>query len=218
MLNTIRQVGLVIGTAAVGALLQDRLVSAMAGQAATRSAALPSRVRGQFVVGIDNSAKNGIQVEPGDPSGGAHLGPGLPAQITAEIARISHEVFTFAYVTAMRQTMVLPIILLGVGALSCLAIKRGKRAPRARPGRQDRNRRARLTVRFRSAWTGGSLCSLIFGQLHRSPKTYPWAPGKAIMRKRAHCCWEHRCEMGVPWPGRSPRVWMWHTMIRRSTH
>jgi hypothetical protein len=38
-------------------------------------------------------------------------------------------VFTFAYVTAMRQTMLLPIILLGVGALSCLAIRQGKRAP-----------------------------------------------------------------------------------------
>ena len=37
--------------------------------------------------------------------------------------------FTFAYVTAMRQTMLLPIILLGVGALSCLAIKQNKRAP-----------------------------------------------------------------------------------------
>jgi len=38
-------------------------------------------------------------------------------------------VFTFAYVTAMRQTMLLPIILLGVGALSCLAIKQSKRVP-----------------------------------------------------------------------------------------
>ena len=53
---------------------------------------------------------------------------GLSARVAAEIARIGHEVFTFAYVTAMRQTMLLPIILLGVGALSCLAIKQDKRA------------------------------------------------------------------------------------------
>ena len=68
VLNTIRQVGLVIGTAAVGALLQNRLVSAMAAQAASRSAALPPQVRGQFVAGIDNSAKNGIQVGPANPA------------------------------------------------------------------------------------------------------------------------------------------------------
>ena len=67
-------------------------------------------------------------VTPGK-GGSTHLGPGLSARVAAEIARISHDVFTFAYVTAMRQTMLLPIILLGVGALSCLAIKQGKRAP-----------------------------------------------------------------------------------------
>jgi EmrB/QacA subfamily drug resistance transporter len=129
VLNTVRQVGLVIGTAAVGALLQNRLVSAMAAQASTRSAALPPQLRGRFVAGIDNSARNGIQVGAGQSGGSTQLGPGLPARVAAEIARIGHDVFTFAYVTAMRQTMVLPIILLGVGALSCLAIKQVKRAP-----------------------------------------------------------------------------------------
>jgi EmrB/QacA subfamily drug resistance transporter len=129
VLNTVRQVGLVIGTAAVGALLQNRLVSAMAAQAATRSAALPPQVRGRFVAGIDSSAKNGIQVGAGQSGGSTNLGSGLPARIAAELAGIAHDVFAFAYVTAMRQTMLLPIILLGVGALSCLAIKERKRAP-----------------------------------------------------------------------------------------
>jgi EmrB/QacA subfamily drug resistance transporter len=129
VLNTVRQVGLVIGTATVGALLQNRLVSAMADQASARSAALPPQVRSRFVAGIENSAKNGIQVGAGQSGGSTHLGPGLPARVTAEVARIGHDVFTFAYVTAMRQTMLLPIVLLGIAALSCLAIKEGKRAP-----------------------------------------------------------------------------------------
>jgi EmrB/QacA subfamily drug resistance transporter len=129
VLNTVRQVSLVIGTAAVGALLQNRVVSAMANQASVRSAALPPQVRGRFVAGIDGSAKNGIQVGAGQSGGSTHLGSGLPARVAAEIARISHDVFTFAYVTAMRQTMLLPIILLGVGAVSCLAIKQAKRTP-----------------------------------------------------------------------------------------
>src|SRR6201981_3568240 len=109
VLNTIRQVGLVIGTAAVGALLQNRLVSAITAEASTRSAALPPQVRGRFISEMDSSARNGIQVGAGQSGGSTHLAPGLPAQIVAEIARIAHEVFTFAYVTAMRQTMILPI-------------------------------------------------------------------------------------------------------------
>jgi len=133
VLNTVRQVGLVIGTATVGALLQNRLVSAITAEANTRSAALPPSVRGRFIAEMDHSARNGIQVGAGQSGGSTHLAPGLPAQIVAEIARIAHEVFTFAYVTAMRQTMILPIVLLGVGALSCLALKEGKRTAPAAP-------------------------------------------------------------------------------------
>ena len=135
VLNTVRQVGLVIGTAAVGALLQNRLVASMADQAETRSAALPPQVRHQFVTQIHNSANNGIQVGAGQNGGSTHQIPGAPPGLVTEIARIAHEVFTFAYVTAMRQTMILPVVLLGIGALSCLAIKGGgsKPAPSAAP-------------------------------------------------------------------------------------
>jgi EmrB/QacA subfamily drug resistance transporter len=134
VLNTVRQVGLVIGTAAVGALLQNRLVSAMANQASVRAAALPPQVRHQFVTQIHNSANNGIQVGAGQNGGSTHQFPGAPASLVAEIARIAHEVFTFAFVTAMKQTMILPIVLLAVAALSCLAISgRGKAVPQEVP-------------------------------------------------------------------------------------
>jgi MFS family permease len=129
VLNTVRQVGLVIGTAAVGALLQNRLVSSISSQATTRSAALPPQVRSRFVTGIHNSAKNGIQVGAGQSGGSTHLGPGVPARIVAEITRIGHEVFTSAFVTAMKQTMLLPVILLAIGAVSCVMIREGKRSP-----------------------------------------------------------------------------------------
>jgi EmrB/QacA subfamily drug resistance transporter len=130
VLNTVRQVGQVIGTAAVGALLQNRLVSSIADQATTRSAVLPPQIRSRFVTGIDDSAKNGIQVGAGQSGGAIHAGKGASRQLLAEIGRIGHDVFTFAFVTAMRQTMLMPIILLGVGALSCLAIKEAKRGPK----------------------------------------------------------------------------------------
>ena len=63
----------------------------------------------------------------GQSGGSTHLGHSLPAQVVAEITRIAHDVFTFAFVTAMRQTMLLPVILLAIGALSCLALKEPKR-------------------------------------------------------------------------------------------
>ncbi len=42
MLNTVRQVGSVIGTATVGALLENRLVASLTSQATARSAGVPS--------------------------------------------------------------------------------------------------------------------------------------------------------------------------------
>src|SRR5262249_43653163 len=111
-----------------GALLQNRLVSSITSEANVRSAALPPSVRSRFVSQVHNSASNGIQVGAGQTGGTTHQAAGTAPGIAAEIARIAHDVFTFAYVTAMRQTMVLPIILLGIGALSCLALKGGKPA------------------------------------------------------------------------------------------
>ncbi len=130
VLNTVRQVGMVIGTAAVGALLQSQLVSSMTSQAATRAAALPQQVRGRFIAQIQQSAGNGIQVGAGQNGGTVKQG-GLPASLAAEVARIGHDVFTFGFVDAMRTTMIMPVALLAVGALSCLAIKRHQRAAEA---------------------------------------------------------------------------------------
>ena len=79
VLNTVRQVGLVIGTAAVGALLQNRLVSSMTGEASARAGALPPQVRDRFVTQIHNSANNGIQVGAGQNGGSTHQIPGRPA-------------------------------------------------------------------------------------------------------------------------------------------
>ena len=132
VLNTVRQVGLVIGTAAVGALLQNRLVSTMTSQAAARAAALPPQVRGRFVHEIQNSAANGIQVGAGQ-NGGLARQPGLPASLAAEVARIGHDVFTFGYVEAMRTTMLLPVVLLGVGAVSCLLLRERRTAAGPEP-------------------------------------------------------------------------------------
>jgi hypothetical protein len=124
MLNTTRQVGAVIGTAAVGALLQNQLSAALASQARQRSAGLPPQVQQKLVSGFSHAA--GVGAGQG---GGFKPPAGLPAQLVHQIEEIAHAVFTNGYVTAMRATMVLPIVVLAVGALSCLAIRRTTPAP-----------------------------------------------------------------------------------------
>jgi MFS family permease len=126
VLNTVRQVGLVIGTASVGALLQNRLVSSMTSQFAARSAALPASARAPLAAELQNSAKNGIQVGAGQ-NGGVKLPPGLPADLVHQAVRIFQDVFTFGYVNAMRTTMIMPFIFLLIGSASCLAIRQRRR-------------------------------------------------------------------------------------------
>jgi EmrB/QacA subfamily drug resistance transporter len=127
VLNTTRQVGAVIGTAAVGALLQNRLAASLTTQAGQRTAGLPPTVRQNLVNGFQHAAKNGAGVGTGQ-GGGFKPPAGLPAQLAHQIEQIAHAIFTNGYVTAMRATMIMPIVVLGVGALSCLAIKGNKPA------------------------------------------------------------------------------------------
>jgi MFS family permease len=123
MLNTVRQVGSVIGTATVGALLENRLVASLTSEAASRSAGLPAQVRGPFISGFHQAAASGLLT--GSPaSSGPASSRNVPPALAAELHRLAAEVFTHGYVTAMRWTMVLPIAVIALAAVSCLAIKR----------------------------------------------------------------------------------------------
>ncbi|HEY1920705.1 MAG TPA: DHA2 family efflux MFS transporter permease subunit [Streptosporangiaceae bacterium] len=130
VLNTIRQVGTVIGTAAVGALLQNRLIAAWTSQATSRSRGLPGPVRSQLVAGFRNSAKSGLQVGSGQ-NGGVHLPPHTPAPLAHQITLIGQQVFSTGFVQGMRWTVVMPVGMMLLAALSCLAIR--SRKPSAAP-------------------------------------------------------------------------------------
>jgi EmrB/QacA subfamily drug resistance transporter len=120
VLNTVRQVGSVIGTAAVGALLQNRLVSSLTSQATTAAASLPPQARGPFVSGFRQAASTGlIGGAPASSAAPAGASPGLAAQLH----RLGAEVFSAGYVHAMRWTMILPIAVVALAAVSCLAIR-----------------------------------------------------------------------------------------------
>ncbi len=121
MLNTVRQVGSVIGTASVGALLQNRLAVTLPAAARANDGPLPASHRAQFVSGFAKAAQNGTF---GAGQQTVTAAPGTSRSVLASLIHLSHEVFAIGFVKAMHETFVLPITVLAIAALTCLAIKR----------------------------------------------------------------------------------------------
>jgi EmrB/QacA subfamily drug resistance transporter len=123
VINTIQELGTVVASAAVGALLQNRLASALHDEAVARSAQLPAAVRPGFVNGFSNAAHNGFQVGAGQTGSSMQLPPGIPQQVVVSLNEAAHFVFTHAFVDAMRPTLILPISLLVLAALTTTFVK-----------------------------------------------------------------------------------------------
>ncbi len=123
VMNTTRQVGSVIGTAAVGALLQNRLVASLTSEASARADALPANLRTPFVNGFGQAASSGL-VGGGSGSSAIKTPPGTPSSVVADLQRLAAEVFSNGYVHAMRWTMLMPIAVVGLAAVSCFGIRR----------------------------------------------------------------------------------------------
>ncbi|HYM51819.1 MAG TPA: DHA2 family efflux MFS transporter permease subunit [Candidatus Limnocylindrales bacterium] len=131
VLNTVRQLGGAIGSAVIGAVLQNRLATELHDQALAYADKVPPAFRGRFIDGFTHAASSGFQVGVGQ-TGGAQLPPNVPAAVVHSLQALFHEVFANAYVNAVRPTLVVSITVLGVGALSCLFIEgRAKAAARA---------------------------------------------------------------------------------------
>ena len=131
LVSTIQELGGVVASAAIGALLQNRLALALHDQAVRQAAQLPPQVREHFVSSFSAAAKSGFEVGRGQTGGTLHLPPGLPADVVARIQHLAAAVFTHGFVDAMRPTLVLPIVLVVLAALSTLAVRRGAGTPAA---------------------------------------------------------------------------------------
>ncbi|WP_067455658.1 MFS transporter [Actinomadura macra] len=121
--NTIRQVGSVLGSAAVGAVLQNQLASSLKDEATTRSAALPPNVRGGFVDGFAGAAKGGLEVGAGQTGAQQHLPPGVPPNVAHRVQELAGQVFSHGFVHAMKPTMALPLAIILMAAAACLGVK-----------------------------------------------------------------------------------------------
>jgi EmrB/QacA subfamily drug resistance transporter len=131
--TTIRQVGSVIGTAAVGALLQHQLAAAMRDEATARAGGLPAGYREDFVGGFAQAARGGLEVGAGQTGATQTLPAGLPEAVVAQIHRLSTEVFQFGFVRAMHVSLVFPIAVIAVAAVACLAMRRHQAPREPRP-------------------------------------------------------------------------------------
>jgi EmrB/QacA subfamily drug resistance transporter len=114
--NTTRQVGTVIGTAGVGALLQNRLLASFSNQIHQRAGSLPAAQQQAILGKFQAAAKTGLV------SGPAGHGSPLEAQI-----------FTHGFVEALRPTMTVPIVFLFAAAALCLLIVRQRRTQAIAP-------------------------------------------------------------------------------------
>ena len=133
VLNTIRQLGGVVGSAVVGALLQNQLATALHNQAVSHSASIPEAFRSQFIAVFTNVSSKGFEIGTGES--GARLPSNLPASVAHQLSAIAHDVFVSAYIDAMKATFVLPIAVLARTALSALLLRR---QPAARAAEQPR--------------------------------------------------------------------------------
>jgi hypothetical protein len=121
VINTTRQLGAVIGSAAVGALLQHQLAVKLTAQARANADELPPQFRDQFVNGFAHTGSRGLEVGAGQT--GARVPAGLPEQARAAIEAVATKTFHEGFTDGMRATLWLPIAVLGLAALSCLLVR-----------------------------------------------------------------------------------------------
>jgi EmrB/QacA subfamily drug resistance transporter len=121
LINTTRQLGSVIGSAAVGALLQNQLAVKLTESAKDHAAALPPQLRDGFVAAFNRATGGGLEV------GASRSAANFGAQVPEMVRKVAVDTYHVGFTNAMHATLVLPIAILGLAALSCLAVKRRRR-------------------------------------------------------------------------------------------
>jgi hypothetical protein len=125
----VQELGTVIGSAAIGALLQNRLATGLQDHAVGYSAQLPDPFRARFVEGFSQAASRGLEVGRGQTGSSLQLPSGIPAQIVQQLERLAHAVFTQSFVDAMRPSLALGIAIVLVAAVGVVGVR--NRAARA---------------------------------------------------------------------------------------
>jgi EmrB/QacA subfamily drug resistance transporter len=135
VLSTVQELGTVIGSAAIGAVLQNRLATGLHDHAVGYASQLPELFRARFIDAFSQAASQGLQVGRGQTGGSLQLRAGVPAQVVQQLQRLAHAVFTQSFVDAMRPSMALGIVVVAVAAVGVIGVR--ARATRAEPVVKD---------------------------------------------------------------------------------
>jgi EmrB/QacA subfamily drug resistance transporter len=135
VLNTTRQLGAAIGSAVMGALLQNHLATTLHDQAVSHAASLPLAFRAQFIAAFSSVASNGFEIGTGQT--GAKLPPGIPPAVAGQINALAHDVFVSGYIDAMKSSLVVPVAFLAFTAVTTLLIKRRPRAQKVEAPQEE---------------------------------------------------------------------------------
>jgi EmrB/QacA subfamily drug resistance transporter len=139
VISTVQELGAVLGSAAIGALLQNQLANDLHSRAVSYATQLPAQAQGPFVDGFSKAAKAGLQVGRGQSGTSLALPAGIPAQVAQQIQQVAHAVFTQAFVDAMRPTMALAVVVILAAAVGALwARNNPPRAQAAAGAHQER--------------------------------------------------------------------------------
>lgn len=127
--NTIRQLGSVIGSAVVGAIMQHQLISEIHSGADSRAARLPADVRERFTGAFSSDATR---------DAGAHqVAAAVPHDLAATAGKLAREVYADGYLSLLHSTLLLPVGALSLGLIAALAAtshaRRSAPAPQPKP-------------------------------------------------------------------------------------
>ena len=140
VLNTIRQLGAAVGSAVIGAILQNQLATTLHNQAVSHATALPSSFRDQFIAAFSSVSSKGFEIGTGES--GAKLPSNIPPAVAHQLAAVAHDVFVSAYIEVMHATFIVPIVFLAFTALTTTLIKRRARPAAAQETPQQQEVRA----------------------------------------------------------------------------
>jgi len=130
--NTSRQVGGVLGSAAIGVLLQARISASMGTEAADAAKSLPPEYRGAFVESLSHAANSANEL---NDRVGAAVPSSLPSGVADQIQRLAQQVVHNGLTDATRESMILPVAVLLIGALAATLMRRVS-APEPPPTRE----------------------------------------------------------------------------------
>lgn len=121
--NTNRQVGSVIGSAAMVALLTSRLSHTILASAQSAAAQLPEQFRQQFLAGFSHlSAADFSGAGANDPNS-FPLPPGIPPAVATQVRQLALGAVHDGFATAVSQSVMLAAVVFFVGLLATLAMR-----------------------------------------------------------------------------------------------